>query len=401
MQKYDIDDLLHSAFREEKNAINMRQLFEQKIDDYGIAKSKALSLLGIDKDVFEDIISGTARQPNLIHVLKLAQFLGIGLQETINAVMKDQSAETIASLERARKATFLLENFDIKRLANLGFLEKGIDVDVITERLLNFFGYETITQFEESLEAPLFSRTKRLFTDKMMKFWVDAAYRVFKDIKNPNPYDREALKEIIVNAKPYCQDVTNGLLTVCKALYNCGVTVIAQELLPTTQVRGGTFVIDDKPCLVLTNYRKSYPTVWTTLMHELHHVLFDLEVIKKTKIHLTDEGQPDLYLIEGKADEFAMEYFCGVNHFNYIRPQIHNAYIVARFANDIQVHPSMVYNSYQFFQKKLYDQNYWAAFKNEIPKSTAALEKLNPVTWKEPSIKDIAQKLKNIFEANS
>ena len=96
-----------------------------------------------------------------------------------------------------------------------------------------------------------------------MKFWVDSAYRVFKDIANPNEYNREDLKNIIIKVKPYSQDVNDGLLIVCKALYHCGVTVIAQELLPTTQVRGGTFVINDKPCIVLTDYRKSYPTVKT------------------------------------------------------------------------------------------------------------------------------------------
>ncbi len=31
-------------------------------------------MLGIDKDVFEDILKSVARQPNLVHVLKLAEF---------------------------------------------------------------------------------------------------------------------------------------------------------------------------------------------------------------------------------------------------------------------------------------------------------------------------------------
>ncbi|KAA2239583.1 hypothetical protein F0L74_25660 [Chitinophaga agrisoli] len=399
MDKFDIENLLQSAFQDDREGdINLRQLFDQKLEVYDIAKSKALSLLGIDKDVFEDILNGNAKQPNLIHVIKLAEFLQIGLQEAVYAVMKDQSADTIASLDRIRKLTFLLDHFDLKRLKAIGFWDKDADVDTILKRLMGFFDYETMSEFENNLETPLFSRTKRLFTDKMMKFWVDAAYRVFLNINNPHSYDREALKDIVVKIKPYCQDAADGLLTVCKALYHCGVTVIAQELLPTTQVRGGTFVVNDKPCIVLTNYRKSYPTIWTTLMHELHHVLFDLEVIEKTKIHLTDEGRPDLFLIEEKANEFSIEYFCGLNHFKYITPHIHNPYVVERFAKELQVHPSMIYNSFQFFQQKLYGQSYWAAFSKEIPKSTIALEKLNPVTWKEPSIRDIAQKLKSIFE---
>lgn len=398
MDNSEIDKLLNSAF--EVNSIDLRLLFTKKLEEYDIAKSKALILLGIDKDVFEDIISGTAKQPNLIHVVKLVEFLGISLQQAVAAIMKEQSPETISSLEKSRNAVFLLKHFDIKKLTSLGFIDKNADVNDITTRLLQFFGYKSILDFEVSQEAPLYSRTKVMFTDKMMKFWVDSAYRVFKDIANPHEYNREVLKDIIVKAKPYSQDVNNGLLTVCKALYHCGVSVIAQELLPTTQVRGGTFVINDKPCIILTDYRKSYPTVWTTLMHELHHVLYDLEVIEKTKFHLTDEGRPDLFLIEDKANEFAMNYFCDVDKYNFIKHHIHNKYQVNRFAKQLQVHPSMIYNAYQFYQHKLHSKNYWAAFKEDIPKNTSALEKLNPVSWKEESIKQIAEKLKTLFEIN-
>jgi HTH-type transcriptional regulator / antitoxin HigA len=398
LDNFEIDKLLNSAF--EDNTINLRQLFNQKLEEYDITRSKALTFLGIDKDVFEDIISGTAKQPNLIHVIKLAEFVGISLQQAVSAIMKEQSPEAIASLEKSRNAVFLLKYFDIKKLTSLGFIDKTADVNDITNRLLQFFGYKSISEFEVSQEAPLYSRTKAMFTDKMMKFWVDSAYSVFKNIDNPYEYNREALKDIIIKAKPYCQDVNNGLLTVCKALYHCGITVIAQELLPTTQVRGGTFLVNGKPCIVLTDYRKSYPTVWTTLMHELHHVLYDLEVIEKTKFHLTDEGKPDLFLIEDKANEFGMNYFCDIDKYNFIKHHIHNKYQVDRFAKQLQVHPSMIYNAYQFYQHKLHAKNYWAAFKEEIPKNRPALEKLNPVTWKEESIKQIAEQLKTVFEIN-
>lgn len=402
MHDSQIEDLLLAAFRDEHEGLNARELFDRKTAEYGITKSKAQELLGIDKDVFEEILSGKAKQPNLIHVVKLAEFLEVGLQEMVNAVLRGQSAETIASLDRARKATFLLKHFDLKRLEALGFLEKKADLNAIVSRLLLFFGYENISAFEEALEEPLYSRrAKRLFTDKMKKFWVDAAYRVFQNINNPNEYDREGVKDVIAKAKPFTADVENGLLIVCRALYHCGVTVIAQAHLPTTQVRGGTLMVNDKPCIVLTDLGKRYPTVWTTLIHELHHVVFDLEVIEKTKIHLTDDGQADLLLIEDKANEFMMEYFCGLSQFQYIKPHIHNAVVVKQFAAKLQVHPSMVYNAYQFYQQKLHGQDYWRAFSADIPKSTATLSKLNAVTWKETSLTEIAQNLKKIFEINT
>lgn len=397
MSEFNIDQLLSSALGGDPSIVNLRDLFTQKLEEYGVTRSKALSMLGIDKDVFEDIITGTARQPNLVHVLKLAEFLGISIEEVVKAVMKEQSGETIASLERSRKATFLLRHFDLKKLSAAGFLEKNAEPADAVDRLLQFFGYDSVTAFEEKLEAPLFSRTKRLFSDKMMKFWIDSAYRMFEQIANPNPFNRDAVKEVIANAKPYCQDVGEGLYKVCRALYAHGVTVIAQDLLAGTQVRGGTFIVNDKPCVVLTDYRKSYPTIWTTLVHELHHVLFDLEVIRDWKFHLTGDDQSDLLLIEDKANGFAMDYFCSREEYEYIKRHIHSKFHVDRFALQRNVHPAMIYNAYQFYEQQSRGRNFWGAFKSEIPKSDMALKKLQPVTWKEGSIEEIAVRLKAIF----
>ena len=113
------------------------------------------------------------------------------------------------------------------------------------------------------------------------------------------------------------------MLTVFRALYNVGVTVIFQPMLSRTQIRGATFLINNKPCIVVTDLHKSYPTIWFSLIHELHHVLFDLEELEKVKYHLT--GEPDLFLMqEDKANEFASEYLISAEKLRYIEPLIHN-----------------------------------------------------------------------------
>src|SRR5690606_35632011 len=139
-----------------------------------------------------------------------------------------------------------------------------------------------------------------------------------------NTYNRERLKDTIANMKPYSQDVTNGLYTVCRALYNIGVTVIFQNYLSTTHVRGATFIVKDKPCIVITDYLKRYPTLWFTLLHELHHVLFDYDTVKSNTYHLSDDE--DLFLIEEKANGFARDYFMPIESFHYIKNYIKNPY---------------------------------------------------------------------------
>ncbi|HWK07339.1 MAG TPA: hypothetical protein VNS58_27090 [Puia sp.] len=398
MQTYHVNDLLKSAFQD-ANHLDIKQLFENKLTEYDLSKTKALSILNIDKDVFEDIISGSAKQPSMINILKIAQFIDVDINEVVTAFLKTQSSENIAAIEKARKVTFVVKFFDVKKLTKLGFFEESESVDYWVQRILTFFDYESISEFEEELTAPLYSKGKRKFSDKMKDFWVKSAYQCFKSINNPNLYNRDNLKDLLVKVKPYCQDVENGLFTVCKALYNVGITVIVQNQLATTQVRGATFIVNGKPCIVLTDLFKKYPTLWTTLIHELHHVLYDMDLISSTQYHLT--GDPDLFLIEEKADSFSMEYFCGVEHFNYIKPHINNPFIVAKFAKELDVHPSFIYSAYRYFQNHLYQKNYYGAFTEFLPSYSLAIDKLTPITWKENSLSEIAQNIKTIFEVNT
>lgn len=395
MTKSSIDNLLKSIFSKDQK-YDIRQEFDQKLKEYNISKTKALKLLNIDKDVFEQIIRGTAKQPNLIHVVKIAEFLEINIDEFIQIVLNNQNSANISSIDRARKATFLLKNFDVKRLTKLGFFDKDNDTDDLVGKILTFFGYSSISEYEEKLEEPLYSRSKRNFSDKMKDFWIKSAYQTFRIINNPNQYDRDLLKDLIVKIKPYSQDTKNGLFTVCKALYNIGVTVIFQDYLSTTQVRGGTFIINDKPYIVLTDFNKKYPTIWFTLLHELHHVLFDFDLIATNSFHLS--GDYDLFLIEEKANSFARDFFMSEEKFHYIKKYINNPYLVSKFADENEVHVSIIYSFFTWYQDELYGNNYHAAFRKYYPDYKEALSKLNPISWDDSSIRETSEKIRTILE---
>lgn len=398
MKNIDIDKILQDIFNDGNVSVDLKACFEEKLEEYGVTKTKALKLLNVDKDVFEDIINGTAKQPNLIHVIKIAEFLEIDVDEFIQMVLKNQNTENITSIDRARKVKFLMKNFDVKALTKLGFFSNTDDIDELVDRVLHYFGYDSIRQFEEELVTPLYSKSKRQFSDKMKDFWVKSAYQTFRKVNNPNDYDRERLKDVLVNIKPYCQDEKNGLYTVCRALYNVGVTVIFQNYLPTTHVRGATFIVNDKPCIVLTDYLKRYPTIWFTLLHELHHVLFDFDAINTNQYHLSDDQ--DLFLIEEKANTFARDYFMPRSHFEYVKPYIKNDYMVERFAKENEVHKSIVYSFYTWYQDELYDKNFHAVFNKYYPSCKVAVAKLNPITWDEASVQEASEKIKAVFEIN-
>lgn len=395
-ESFNINNLLSKSF--ETLDLDLKSILEEKLAEYDLSKTKVISLLNIDKNTFDDIINGTAKQPNLFNVIKIVRFLDLDINEALPSILKNQTKENISSIRKAENASFVAKNFDIKKLTKIGFFEESDDINYLTTRILTFFGYGTIGEYEKNLVAPLYSKTKRTFSDKMKSFWINSAYQCFRNINNPNEYDRENFKDILTKIKPYSQDVEEGLFTVCKALYNVGVTVIIQNHLTLTQVRGGTFIVNGKPCIVLTDLNKKYTTIWETLIHESYHVLYDLDTIKSAGFHLT--GDPDLFLIEDKAENFSREYFCGYDDYLYIKPHIHNDFVVSRFAKDKEIERSFVYSSFRQFEQIVNDKNYYAAFKEFFPDYTKAIKSLSPITWKESSIESVAENLKSIFEIN-
>lgn len=394
-----IDTLLRKSF--EYNGSSIEDLLTEKLEKSGLTKTQFEKLSGMERRSLDAILGKDSnlgknyRYTDIIKLLKLAEFLEIDLNELLIIYFNNRPINEIKELQSSMDITFINKYFDLKTLAGLGFIQKNDPLETLKERVCNYFGLESIYDYDRELSEVLYSRTKKSFNNKMKDFWIKSSYKYFDLIDNPNAYNREELVELIPKIKPYTQNVENGLLTVFQALYNIGVTVVFQPLLPKTQIRGGTFLIKNKPCIAITDFNKNYATIWFTLIHELHHVLFDLDTLQKTSYHLS--GEPDLFLIqEDKANEFASEYLLSSEKMRYIEKFIHSEFMVEKFAKEWQIHPCIIYSQFQWKQSKL-GNDYWAAFKNAFPNINNLIKKLNVANWDIESIKEASLKIRELL----
>ena len=389
-----INEILNKSLNFSKN-ISLKGLLNDKLKSTGLSKTQFEKLANIQRRSLDGILDNTSKQTDIINLLKLGEFLEMSIKELMILHFKDRPVEEIKELQISMEITFINKYFDLKTLASLGFIEKDYEIDALKNRICEFFQLGNIYEYENDLNEVLYSRSKRKFSDKMKDFWIKSSYKYFELINNPNEYSRNELKDLISKIKPYTQNVENGLLTVFRALYNIGVTVIFQPRLPKTQIRGATFLINDKPCIVITDLFKSYPTIWFSLIHELHHALFDLDQLAQIRYHLT--GEPDLFLIqEDKANQFASDYLISGEKFRYVEPLIHNHHMVSKFAKELQIHPSIIYSQFQFRQAYK-GNNYWAAFKEHFPDVELAKKKLNVLNWDVESLEIAALKIKELL----
>lgn len=389
-----INEILEKSFEVSDNH-SLSTLLKEKLKSSGLNKTQFEKLAGLQRRSLDGILKKTSKQTDVINLLKLGEFLDLPLQELLILHFNNRPSDEIKELQTSMELTYINKFFDLKTLSSLGFIEKDSNLEDLKNRICLFFGLDSIYDYEKELNEALYSRAKKSFSDKMKDFWIKSSYKYFELINNPNDYSRSELIDLIPKIKPYTQNVENGLLTVFQALYNIGVTVVFQPKLPKTQIRGATFLINEKPCIVITDLNKNYATVWFSLIHELHHVLFDLEIIEKTKYHLT--GEPDLFLLqEDKANEFAQEYLISIEKMRYIEKLIHNPLMVSKFAKECQIHPSIIYAQYQFREAEK-GNDYWGAFKEHFPDLQLATKKLNVSNWDVESLKIAAEKIKELL----
>lgn len=373
-----------------KKSTTLVDLLEEQCKKHGVSQRQLSQIIGIQRKSLQRILEGEAQKVDVLTLLKINQFLGLDLNEVIKLYISGISSESVNELESSRKSAYIVKHFDLEGLKKSGFIKSLIDFDEIEQRILAFFGLENIYEYESEISGALFSRTKKNTHDKMMEFWVKSAYLQFQKVDNPNEYNRDSLLDLIAKMRPYTRQVENGLTTVVKALFNIGVTVIIQSYLTKTQIRGGTFIVNGKPCVVLTDFNKRYDTLWFTLLHELCHVLFDLETIQTTTYHLT--GEPDIFLIEEEADQFARDYLLTQEKLAIVQPFIFSDGVVKDYAKQWKVHESIIYGLYLHEH-----ENYYPKFRSYITKSDPAVRNLKLSSWDEDSIVEHAEKIKEVL----
>jgi HTH-type transcriptional regulator / antitoxin HigA len=340
------DDLIRSLFPERKEP-TLNELFEWRLTELKITKTDALVLLGMGQNTLLGILNGKQQLVNFLNIIKLANFLQKPKEKVIELYMNElERNHPIEQEISPEKVQFIKENFDLAALKKAKFIDSISDYKEIEKRIVYYFDLRSIFDYKKPpVEAAFSAASLHVKNQHTRDFFIKSAYDQFENIENPYEYSREDLITYFPEIRWHSTDVKFGLKTVIRALYKIGITVIYIPPMPTLHIKGATFAVNGKPCIVLTNYKGFYPTLWFTLIHELFHVLFDWEDIKLNMYHLSDDDEEQLSIIEKEreADSFARQYFLSKEKSQVIEPLIYSAKRVEEFALNNQIHSSFIY----------------------------------------------------------
>lgn len=377
-EHFNVDELLSNIFKHE----NLVKLFEERVNELGIAPTNALEIMDIEYRPLQHILNGTSPRVDARNFIKLSNFLNLPVERIVKLFYKALESNFSDLQEFPKdKVDFINKNFDLATLKRIGFINDIANYRHIEESILRYFGYKTIFEFKLPDQDVAFSSGVRPPKSILSKgFWVKSAIETFEILSNPYEYNRKALMNYIPEIRWQSTNVENGLKNVVNDLFNLGVTVLYQKSVPSLHLKGATIIVNGKPCIVLTDYMGFYTTLWHTLCHELSHVLFDLEEIRKSKYHISEEDCEELPIKEKEeaADYFAREFLFSKDKLELIKPHINNKKFVSEFANRNQVHESFIYTYYAYEFGKM-DAKAWARAKVKDPTFTSVLESIeNP-----------------------
>lgn len=388
----DIDALLNGIMKPDKQTL--QALFEKKLRELGIAHTAACKLMDIQPRTLKGLLGGTQKLVDITNLVRLANFLQLPKEQIIKLYMDAVEENFPTATITADKIAFIKENFNLAVLRKAGLIENITDFAHIEKRITSRLGLKSIFEYRKpNADIAFSSGIFKAENNDTRAYWINAAKVVFQELDNPYSYKREELVKLFPTLRWHTTNVDLGLVDVVKQLYKLGITVIFQQSLQTLQLRGATFSVNNKPCIVLTNYKGFYSTVWFALIHELYHVLFDWEEIKANKYHLTDDSNEQLSVREreDEADGFAREYLFSKESIEQVRRFIHDAEYVAEFAEEHHVHPSF---AYVFTAFESDNRMAWARARTHSPDVNRAVGLIDMTCHGEESVEEKIQKVK-------
>lgn len=343
--KYDFANSVLGNIFGQQHKLDLWAAFEKTLVERDMSQRAALAELDIVYRTLIGILDASQKQVDLLVLQRFADFIKQPVEKVFLTLLEKVEQNFNSKIGDVDAKEFIIRNFDLRALKKYGYIDSVTDFVHIEERIKEYFGLKSIYDYGKEFINIAYSSGKRQSKDNFMKnWWGESATRKLKRINNPHEYDRDGLIEYIPSIRWHSTDPRKGLFQVVREIYRFGVTVIYEPYLTTVYVRGATLPVNDKPCIVLTNYTNYYPSLWFALMHELHHVLFDWEVIRH-KPHLSSEIDK-FDKSEVEADEFAREYLFSKEKMKVVSPQIRNETFVNHYAKAFDVHPSIIYAFY-------------------------------------------------------
>ncbi|RYX83066.1 ImmA/IrrE family metallo-endopeptidase [bacterium] len=333
MRKQFENDISVEDFLEEINPFGnltsetLEEVFDRRLQELNISRTNVRKHINMSYSTLKGLLAGTQKLVDITNLIKMASFLQLPKERVILLYINSLEKNLIIDTTESKKIKFIKDNFDLVVLKKAGFIESVTDFLHVEKTIVEAFDLKSIFDYKKPLGDVAFSAgVIKPKNDLARSVWIKRAIDSFTLIDNPYDYDKNSLLGFFSEIRWHSTNVELGLISVIKTLFKYGVTVLYQPPFSSLHLRGATINVNNKPCIVLTDYKGFYPTLWFALLHELHHVIFDWDDIKYNRYHITDDDEELMSIREREdaANNFAREYLLPGEKLKKIKPHLNN-----------------------------------------------------------------------------
>jgi HTH-type transcriptional regulator / antitoxin HigA len=318
------------------------EYIKDELDERGWSQADLADILGRPPKLVSDIVAGKCSiTPETAH--GLGEAFGTSAQVWMNLDSSYRLWQLRPNDEIARRARLYAKG-PIKEMVRRHFIESSDDLDVLEQRVREFFELPSLD------DQPVFPYAARKSTGYLESTpsqfaWLFRARALARSVPVSRPYTDESMTEVLAKLRPLMLN-PEDIRRVAATLGDAGIRLVIVEPLAGVKIDGVTFWLDDSsPVIALSMRYGRIDWLWFTLFHELDHVkhregALDVQLVGRDAMPFRDKPAG-----EQRADSF-------VEDFEIPRPKLDSFILrvtplyskvrIAGFAATLGIHPGIV-----------------------------------------------------------
>jgi HTH-type transcriptional regulator/antitoxin HigA len=321
-------------------------LIKEELDARGWTQEDLAEILGRTTTTVNEIITGK-RGITVDSAKGIGEAFGTSAQFWLNMESAYRLSLKEDRLESVSRKAALYNAAPIRIMIKRNWIENSTSIEVLEQRLREFFGTPDLTQIPELSYMARKSTTELTSEQRAWLFRVKnlaQAVQVGKYSKSRLNMALEKLKVMLVDEA--------DIRAIPKVLANAGIKLLIVEPLPQSKIDGVSFWINGTPVIALSLRFDRIDSFWHTLMHEIGHIrnedgLANNSIVLDTD--LFDEYNED-NPYEKKADDFAVNFLVPQKELSNFMIRVQPLYSKSKimgFAKRNGVHPGIVVGQLQ------------------------------------------------------
>ncbi|HWQ69051.1 MAG TPA: helix-turn-helix domain-containing protein [Patescibacteria group bacterium] len=333
------------------------ELIREELEARGWTQTDLAEILGRPLKLVSDIILGK-RTITPETAKGLGDAFGVDPQFFLNlesAYQLWRVGKTQTRGQEVSRRARLYDKVPIRELLRRHWIEHSESIDVLEQRVLNFYGIKNIT--DEPKFWPVAAKTSAPELTLAHWAWLARARYIARALTAAQ-FSESSLPTVIEELKTFLH-TPEEVRHVPKMLAEAGIRLVLIEHLPSTKIDGACFWLDldpRAPVIVLSLRYDRIDHFWHTLFHELGHLRekhglkkahhpFDVDIFGETAPSL--EQRPEAERI---VNDFAANTLVPTAELNDWIARVGPLYskeAIRGFAGRLKIHPGIVVGQLQ------------------------------------------------------